>query len=132
MNQSENQAAAKPSELSALLALPKVEDALLYSRNFAAASPYLTNTAKHHITGLCDLLEAQTNALMRLLELCHQNVADDEAKHDGAVSDGGVTNLWMIASLRAILRANARLQPTTERSEGGRLEGVVGPERRGL
>lgn len=27
---------------------------------------------------------------------------------------------------------NARLQPTTERSEGGRLEGVIGPERRGL
>lgn len=106
MIEEQNPAAAKPSELSALLALPRVEDALIYSRNFAEASPYLTSTAKHHITGLCDLLEAQTNALMRLLELCHQNVADDEAANGGAVSDGGVTNLWMIASLRAILRAN--------------------------
>lgn len=31
--------------------------ALDYSRNFAEANPNLTNTAKEHILGLCDLLE---------------------------------------------------------------------------
>ena len=45
---------------NALLGLPRVEDALGYSRNFAAANPYLTNTAKEHINGLCNLLEAHS------------------------------------------------------------------------
>lgn len=37
--------------------LPTVSDALGYSRNFADANPHLTQTAKDHITGLCDMLE---------------------------------------------------------------------------
>lgn len=37
--------------------LPTVNDALGYSRNFAAANPHLTQTAKDHINGLCDMLE---------------------------------------------------------------------------
>ena len=35
----------------------EVKLALDYSRNFAHANPNLTNTAKEHILGLCDLLE---------------------------------------------------------------------------
>lgn len=37
---------------------PSVEAALLYSRNYAEASPYLSKTAKEHILGLCKVLEA--------------------------------------------------------------------------
>lgn len=49
---------------------PTIHDALGYSRNFAEASPYLTKTAKEHITGLCNLLEitaAQRDELLTAL-----------------------------------------------------------------
>lgn len=48
------------SDLDAALrarGLPMVANALGYSRNFAAANPHLTQTAKDHINGLCDMLE---------------------------------------------------------------------------
>lgn len=41
---------------------PSIADALAYSRNYATANPLLSNTAKEHILGLCNLLErAQTS-----------------------------------------------------------------------
>lgn len=52
---------AEPNgELDAVLrgrGLPTVNDALGYSRNFAAANPLLSQTTKDHINGLCDMLE---------------------------------------------------------------------------
>lgn len=47
---------------------PTVEDALLYSRNYAEAAPYLSKTAKAHIEGLCNLLEATQRRLREPLE----------------------------------------------------------------
>ena len=44
--------------------LPTVEHALMFSRSYAAASPYLGKTARAHITGLCDLLEATQARLL--------------------------------------------------------------------
>jgi hypothetical protein len=38
----------------------------MFSRSYAAASPYLSKTAKAHITGLCDLLEATQARLTSL------------------------------------------------------------------
>lgn len=37
--------------------MPKVADALGYSRNFAAANPALSQTTRDHIEGLCNMLE---------------------------------------------------------------------------
>lgn len=37
--------------------LPRVADALGYSRNFSAANPALSQTTRDHIEGLCNMLE---------------------------------------------------------------------------
>lgn len=85
------------SAWSALLGMPKVEDALAYSRNFADASPYLTNTAKEHIHGLCALLEAQSRVMQPMrdfVEVC-------------AASAGNMVNGNQLAEMAAALLPNA-------------------------
>lgn len=38
--------------------LPLPSDAVAFGRAYAAASPYLNRTAREHINGLCDVIEA--------------------------------------------------------------------------
>lgn len=45
--------------------LPLPSHAVQFSRSYAAASPYLSKTARMHINGLCDVIEAMIERARR-------------------------------------------------------------------
>ena len=94
-----------------------VAEALLYSRNYASASPYLNRTAREHILGLCDLLHATNEQTKRLhAALRHAREVLAEFHHAGDVPDS-------LEVIDAALQPNAKAHRKNRRSEAQRNGG---------